>query len=311
MEQKPQTIGPWPTGINNRAPAFSLPRDQDGRVTALRNAVNADIQMTGHVKRRAGYERIYDALNTHSGYACEVGTFFVEGMYLKKLNDDDTATLIVGGITGPVCYECFNSIVYYSDGVITGRIVNSVATSWPVDTQHALDADYMAMPACRILRQKNGRIYGAVGKIVWYTDPYTLGSVHRQRNFYQFTDDVTILEPVNGGLWIVADKTYFYSDDGGVLTALEYGAIYGTSRRIPNSNDVMWYSKKGAVMAAENGQIKNVQEQNVAVDSGTDGVSIIREEDGNRRFIATINNPAVSPMAARDWMEMEVVRKGT
>jgi hypothetical protein len=188
-----------------------------------------------------------------------------------------------------------------------------VVTNWSVDAHLVADPEYMAVPAGSIVRHFNGRIYVVVGKTVWFTDPFTLGSVQKQRNFIQFPATVTIMEPVAGGIWFVADQTYFYAgggpDDFTPVPQLNYGAVPGTSVKVPYTNDVMWYSERGAVMATQDGQIKNVQEANIAAESGTAGAALIREENGVKQFIASVRNQGISPLAASSFMDMEVIRK--
>ena len=311
---KPVQLGPWPTGMNNRKPEYALDKDQYGKVTALRNAVNVDLDAGGNARRRAGYAKIVGGLNTRAGYSCEAGTFYVNGANLMRLNDDDSTTLLFSGVAGdPVSYAHFNDVVYFTDGLITKCIVNGVVVDWEINAHLAMDPEYMAVPAGSIVREFNGRMYVAVGKIVWFTDPFTLGSVQKQRNFIQFPADVTIMEPVTGGIWFVADQTYFYAGGGPdefmPKPQLNYGAVPGTSLKVPYTNDVMWYSERGAVMATQDGQIKNVQEANIAAESGTVGATLIREENGIKQFIASIRNQSVSPLAATSFMDMEVIRK--
>lgn len=299
---KDDLSGPWPIGMNNRLPAHSLHRDQYGRVVSVRNVVNADIDHQGNFRRRQGYTKVYSGLNTRDGFDCEAGHFFIEANTLKKLNADNTATALDQGWFGPITYSYFNSALYLSDGLRTAKVVNGVVSN------------YADMPPCSILKHHNGRLYGAAGKTVWYTDPF-VDAVDAQRNFLQFPSDVTVIASVTGGIWIVADKTYFFRGGGPENfvqeVQLEYGAVPGTAREIPNSNDVTWFSVRGVTVATQDGAIKNVQEENVAPDTGTSGASIVREENGVKQLITTINNPTVSPMAARDWMDMEIVRRAS
>lgn len=300
-------LGAWTEGINNRLPKFALSPKQ------LRSAVNVDIDYGGNVRRRAGYTQIYSGVNLHSAYSCPAGVFFIEAHQLKRLNSDNTATLLSSG-WGKTTYEFFNDIVYLSDDTHTAKIVNGAVEPWGVDVHLADDSEYMPMPPCSIIRQYNGRLYGVADKVMWFTNPYELGSVHRHRNFLQFTSPVTILEPVVDGLWVVSDKTYFYAGGGPdefvVKPMLNYGAVSGTSYRHRDGR-VFWTSVKGVVMAANSGEIKNLSEENVAMDTGTDGVSVIREENGLIQFVTAINSPTPSPLAATDWIEMEIARKET
>lgn len=310
---RPVQLGPWPTGMNNRRPEYALDKDQYGKVTALRNAVNVDLDSAGNARRRAGYTKVVGGLNTRCGFSCPTGTFYVDGANLMRLNDNDTATLLYQGLAGNVSFEYFNVVVYLTDGTINKRIVSGVVTDWPVDAHLSSDPEYMAVPAGSIVRHFNGRIYVAVGKTVWFTDPFTLGSVQKQRNFIQFAAPVTIMEPVTHGIWFAADQTYFYAGGGPdtftPLPQLNYGAVPGTSVKVPYTNDVMWYSERGAVMATQDGQIKNVQEANIAAESGTIGAALIREENGIKQFIASVRNQSISPLAASSFMDMEVIRK--
>lgn len=307
-------MGPWPAGINNRRPEYSLDIDQYGKIVALRNAVNVDLDTAGNARRRSGYTRVIGGAATRCGFSCDAGTFYVDGVTLMRLNDDDTATALFNGIAGEVVsYEYFNGVVYLSDGIVTKRITAGSVYDWSIDFHLSDDTDYMAIPPGTIVRHHNGRMYVASGNLIWFTDPFTLGSVHRQRNFLQFTSPVSIMEPVNGGIWIVTDETYFYAgggpDDFTPVLQLNYGAAPGTAVRVTNSNDVMWYSDRGVVVATNDGQIKNLQEASVAVEIGEVGAAVIREENGIRQFIASVRNQSVSPLAANSFIEMEVVRK--
>jgi len=62
------------------------------------------------------------------------------------------------------------------------------------------------------------------------------------------------------------------------------------------------------VIAGPGGEVKNVQEQNVAVSPAEVGASIVRETDGMRRLVAALFNQTDSRMAAQSWMDAEIVR---
>lgn len=392
--------------MNNIAPDHALPTDKYGNVVALRNAVNADVDAAGWVSRRAGYTKIVSGVNTRGGYSCPIGTFFVQGPRLLRLNDDNSTTLLFDGVTGnEITYEYFNGSVYFSDAKITKRITATGIKEWgqavpaaPLayavtgvlppgtyvaaittldsegresgasetvtlklnttsgiritgfptgqtvriyltsnngavlflaaetsavqyditlpgyDSGKPLDTQFLSRPpAGRIIRHYKGRLYIADGKTVWFTEPYSPDLVHRGRGFFQFTDPVTVMEPGESGMWFVSDKTEFYAGTGPedfiATTRLNYGAVYGTSQLLPRTKDAIWYSTKGVVMATKDGQVENLQEANVAAGSGTSGASLVREQDGIRHMVVSVQNPSVSPLAASSFIEMEVIRK--
>jgi hypothetical protein len=182
------------------------------------------------------------------------------------------------------------------------------------DTGHPATTQHMGPPPPgRIIREFNGRMYIAVGDVVWYTEPYSTDLVNYTSGFMQFTAPVSVMEPGDGGMWIVSEGTEFFRgtgpEDFKPETKLDYGAVYGTSRVVKRTKDVVWYSEKGMVMGTKAGQVVNMQEKQVAPESGAAGALLIREKDGLRQAIASIKDPVVSPLASSSFLEMEVIRK--
>jgi hypothetical protein len=173
---------------------------------------------------------------------------------------------------------------------------------------------YITPPACNIIRYRAGRFYCVVNDVIWFTEPFSLVHVNPQKNFWQFTDSVKVFEPVEGGFWVVADKTYFYKgrdpSDVQVATVYDFDAIKGTAVRLPHDKGIIWQSTRGAIMADENGQAKNIQEPNVVPDTGTEGAGLLREQNGELAYIAAIRSGRIGKLAAVDFMEAEVIRRG-
>jgi hypothetical protein len=397
----PVVLGPWPGGMNNRQPDYALPAG------TVRNAVNADFDAVGFVRRRSGYSKVYAGAGLRSGFSCPAGTFFAEANSLKQLNDDNTAAVVAPIFGDHVAYEYFNGVVYYSDGVVTGKIAGGIAHEWGLqpppspqlygaagtlqpgvyvaaltyvdalgvehgaseistielvspggvtfynlppgrivrlylstpngttlfaaaqlsdgssaytvsspgyDAAGTLNTSFVTPPPPgRIIRQYNGRMYIADGSTLWYTEPYAPDRIMASKNFFVFSDPITVVEPVDGGLIVVADKTYLYAGPGPEKfeqeIKLHYGAVFGTSCRVPNTDDVMWYSTRGVVMADSSGSVTNRQEANVAAESGTTGAAIAMDSDGVRKFIASVRDPVVSPLVSRSFFDMEIIRK--
>ena len=169
-------------------------------------------------------------------------------------------------------------------------------------------------PAGRIIRFSNGRAMVADADRVWYSDPYQYDHFRLGDNFIQFTDTVDLMEPVTGGVFFAyGDKTEFWAGDvtdaPQVVHLASYGAVYGTGKKIPKSQNVCWQSQRGMVVGMPDGQMKNMVEDNVAVDTALSGASLIREQDGLRQFIATLKTPTISTMAASSWFDAEIVRR--
>ena len=188
-----------------------------------------------------------------------------------------------------------------------------VATTAYVSGRPATTQFMSGPPPGRIIKEYNGRMYVAAGNTVWYTEPYSPELVSAASGFLQFHADVTVMEPGEAGMWIVSDKTEFYAGASPLefrpRTVLDYGAVYGTSHVLPQTKDVLWYSTRGVVMGTKDGQATNLQEANVAADTGTAGAALIREQDGTRHVVVSVRDASVSPLASTSFLEMEVIRK--
>jgi len=169
-----------------------------------------------------------------------------------------------------------------------------------------------APPAGGIIRKFSGRMYVAVDDLLWYTDPFALDLVDMRSNVVRFPGTIKIVEAVAGGLWVVADRTFFLAgagpEDFVQREMLSYGALAGNAVVLP-SKEVMWYSERGIIVAG-NGELKNIQEKNVAADTGESCSVSLREIAGIPQAMVSIRDPQVSRLAASDFFDAEVIRRG-
>lgn len=408
------TLHPWGRGMCNKVPNHVLP---DG---AVANAVNVDFGAGNRISSRRGRStKIYDGLGMKDVFDCPAGVFFIEGLNLKQLNTDNTATTLLAGITGTEYawdYLPANDTVYFSDGVISRKIVSGTLKLWglPRPSQPLVygtagsygggtylaavcwvDADgvesgasllanvtvadsagivfaslpsapsteisylrlYLSMPngselyhvadltpgtstytitsgrydnsnvltnrfvspapAGRIIRHYNGRILVAdEDGYVWHSDPLEFDHFRLSSNFLMFPDQLDLMEPVKGGIFVAhGDKTEFYAgdfDEGFDIREVfpDHGAVYGTGRRMPNSDNVCWQAQHGTIIGNPDGSFKNITEELLAPGTADSGTAVIREEDGLRQFVVKLDNPTTSRLAARSFIEAEVIRKG-
>ena len=117
--------------------------------------------------------------------------------------------------------------------------------------------------------------------------------------FLQFPADVTVVEPVDGGVFVVADKTYFMAGSGPADWAQRL-PVLGLRCRVrhgcqgpqqPNLAIRAW----PVIRACRTGKPRTPTEAHAAQDSGTTGAGLYRERDGLRQFIASIRPFHVTP----------------
>lgn len=125
--------GPWPQGMNNRL------RDAQLSPKALRNAVNVNIASDGTPARRDGFDQLVDA---------EYHSLWGEGLDWGLVVKGNTLTLLTASSAGTVtetslrtgltvgrrmAYVLVNGAVHYSNGVVTGRVVDGADVPWGVE----------------------------------------------------------------------------------------------------------------------------------------------------------------------------------
>ena len=172
------------------------------------------------------------------------------------------------------------------------------------------------LPAGRFVREYHGRLLVADAAGIYYSEPWAYGLYNPLRGYIPLAG-ITLLEPGQTGVYVAtADKTYWLSgldvdQIERMVELLPYGAVEGGATRIENSNDVAWFSARGLVIGTQDGQVKNVQEANVAIEGGRTAATLYREQDGMRQFIASVRNPGETKAACSDFMDAEVIRKGS
>lgn len=126
--------GPWPLGVDNLSTEGDLAKDDFGRIIALREAVNVDLDATGWPKRRRGRDSLRACTLGHSGWSDRHLTFglFVDNGELHALYEDLTASPLgvnVGNL--PVSYALINDRVYFTNATTSGLITPDMqAWSW-------------------------------------------------------------------------------------------------------------------------------------------------------------------------------------
>ena len=173
---------------------------------------------------------------------------------------------------------------------------------------------YMApTPAGQIVRQHQGKLLVARGAVVFTSQPYAYGIYDPAEDFMQFPADVTLLEPVGAGLFIVADKTYFLSNGPGaaIVEVLPYGAPRGAAVQRGEGGGIYWMGDRGLVQATEDGQAKNVNDGVLALPKPHSAALLVREQDGMEQIVAaTQARPGVSVAASRGFMDAQIIKQG-
>lgn len=127
MAEKTIPLSGWPAGVNNIAPEHASP---DGSVRA---AINMDFHDSGKARRRKGLTKVSGAA-AHSLWSDGTTALFVEARNLKRLNPDYTGTVLHADVgDGVMQYLSVAGEIYYSNGVVSGKVVNGERREWGVE----------------------------------------------------------------------------------------------------------------------------------------------------------------------------------
>jgi hypothetical protein len=171
------------------------------------------------------------------------------------------------------------------------------------------------LPGGRIVRYYRGRIYVAFGSTVFVSDPYA--------HFYdiyggwlQFDHEVTLLEPVLGGIYVGTTKEVVFLDGpepGSFKLAVvsPRGAYAGTGCQLPAdwldgrlANDrahppVAWLSDVGMVIGLPDGSVHSPQAERIRM-TATGGSVATLVQNGLRQVLFPLESMAIGVGGAVD-----------
>lgn len=180
------------------------------------------------------------------------------------------------------------------------------------------------MPAGQIVRYHRGRLFVAGGNRLYFSAGQKPGLYRASDMYVDFSDRITVVEPVTDGLYVVADKTYWipnFSDtefpkremvydgrgvEGSGLTVR--GSVFPET---PRGDVAYWMGERGQVLGLPGGRLNLPQERKLAPDLLTRGASMYREEYG-LSHVLTAAQGVMKPgkAGARDSITCTVKRNG-
>lgn len=172
------------------------------------------------------------------------------------------------------------------------------------------------LPAGSILALHRGRLLSAAGPYLYYSLAWNMGLYHPASDFIPVPEDITLVAPVEGGVYVCTLSATYWLPGGDIskadMTRLQpFGAVRGTLTSLPNSTDLMWFTPRGPVRASQSGEVTPLHDREVAFPDADSGASIWRESNGLRQLISAIStNPSIPPGAAvaGSYMDAEVIQ---
>ena len=220
---------------------------------------------------------------------------------------DDAAVMAV--YMTPPDAETFMRVAF-----ITGAGQSTAISTRPVFHEQCATLLLAPMPAGSIVRYANSRLLVANGNTLTYSEPFMPGLHDPVKGYIPFLAPITVVEPSQFGVYVVADQTYWFAGDIAQATAvpvLPYGGVAGSGGQIPNDNICFWMSPRGLIKGDQSGNVTNIQEANVSVAPAQRAATMFRESDGMKQHISSSFGAGTNQRSAHSFIDAEVIRKGT
>jgi hypothetical protein len=310
----------------------------------LEAAVNVDIDDAGQVRRRRGYTRVADG-DYHSLYATDEGWLVVKDGYLGSLDHDYGFTSITYAGPDRLSYARVGRTVYFTSRSTSGKTDGFTALPWgvmggdsnwvspvvtPTDTLGEIGGKLLgAPPLATEIELYNGRIYLAAEKLVWATELYLYDYVDKTRGFYQFPHDVTMLEAVDGGIFVGTEGGLYFLKgshaEGLKQQQINASAVIPGSSAVapasrahpsgkqggaPEGDAVLFMTADGICAGFDGGEVHNLTRGRVVFPSTTSAAALYREQDGVNQFVAVTDNGGTPASNTRigDYVDAEIRR---
>ncbi|MGH8471094.1 MAG: hypothetical protein ACREVJ_01205 [Gammaproteobacteria bacterium] len=184
--------------------------------------------------------------------------------------------------------------------------------SIPLETQFGIPP-----PAGERLCAYNGRIYIAKGSVLHATCPLRYDLSMPAQDDIPFEHPIRVVTDVTDGLYVATDTlTYFVTgldtDALSMREVLPYGAPAGEAVELPGTSARVWFSHRGLVQAGPQGQIVTRMDGAVAVSRFAKCLAVLyRESAGIKQIVATLRSGEASDLAAQDYVDYELARRGS
>lgn len=290
------------SGINNTDPPERLKqpdyRDPQAELAAARNI---DINRTGEIVRRPG-RTILNGIPTTSLWSTADGlkAFGIQGTALVSLKADYSPTVLNSGFSSaPAYFTEANGVVYVTNGVRIGQVAGGVYS----DFNATLKQFESLMPAGENIEYFAGRMFVAVGPVLWFSEAFRFQVRYRKDNFKQFPADIDMIAVVDDGLYVSAGGTVYFllgtnpHKFAPLASVVAFGAYKGMKTYIPGNllgegketdRYPVWAGSGGLCVGMNSGRVVNMTSEKFNVPQGSTGAGVIRKSANGNHFIGVV-----------------------
>ena len=137
----------------------------------------------------------------------------------------------------------------------------------------------------------NGCLCSYNGKNVYEGLPFRPGYYLPSEGRVPFPGDVSNCVPAQAGVYVVADKTYWFPGERmtkceQVMDVLPYGGVPHTEFVSPDRTQYGWFGANGIVIATPQGEVQALMSDNIKLTAPASGTSAVLETEDYRRVVS-------------------------
>ena len=296
MTTQPVSLLSSTTGLNNVVDPVRLRFDAQAGSQELAVALNVDVDQTGRVSRRRGYEQV-NSTPCHSVWHGAGRTLAVSNGWIVLVGEDFSYLPLHDLAHGDerVWFLDVNGDVFWGNGFETGILRRGmVPQSWPflMPQSENDDRHLEAMPVGKNLELYNGRIFLAKDNAVFYSEPLGYYATDLARNWFVFDSPVTMIRAVDDGLYVGTGTEVNYLGGPTVQEMVRRivsssPPIEGTCAKVDGGQimsgeilqkGVMWTALDGIYAGFPQGQVFNLTKDKLRYPGGNSGSAVVFDD---------------------------------
>jgi hypothetical protein len=262
----------------------------------LLQAKNVEIDNSYALASRSGYEKGVSGTDIHSLWGDEKFCFYVDGQSLYQYQGRGS-TLIRAGLSmgARMSYAPVNDRVYYTNGFQIGCVYNLADISF----EDPGIPFKIPLPPGQFIAHYKACLYVASGKLLYIADPLCHYYDARQ-GYKQFAQDITMLRPVDDGIYVSDDRIWFLKGSSGEdfnrdevydVRAIPFTDVRVSGFRIGdglNGNVAIWTGLSGICLGTNDGKVINITSETYKFTPRGSGSAMLREKNQVNHYINTM-----------------------
>lgn len=163
------------------------------------------------------------------------------------------------------------------------------------------------MPGGQLVRIFHGRLLVARGDTLIFSEPFNFGLTSRRHNFVQFQDDITMVEPVEGGVYVgTSAAVYFLAGAGpgdfvqqvaslnapalGASTLVPAAALPDNLESLGDAPCALWLGRLGYSVGMSNGIVHDVQSSRIDLPEYDAGSMVTYTKNGLVQVVSVVQS---------------------